>query len=73
MYLSYLNLVRSDVKSGNAKESMATHALEKQQELGMTDVEIAYALSAPWAAGTGTRSFYLYVIAKHFIFPYYFF
>ncbi len=39
---------------------MATHGLEKQQELGLTDVETAYALSAPWAAGTGTvRSLYL--------------
>lgn len=42
---------------GSARESMATHALAKQDEFGMSDVEIAYALSSPWAAGTGTTTF----------------
>ncbi|KAK0194886.1 cytochrome P450 [Armillaria mellea] len=39
---------------GTAHLSMATRGLEKQKELGFTDIETAYALSAPWSAGTGT-------------------
>ncbi|KAK0213317.1 cytochrome P450 [Desarmillaria ectypa] len=54
IYLSILNNVKRQMQDGTAHPSMATHGLEKQHELGLTDVETAYALSAPWAAGTGT-------------------
>ncbi|KAK0448612.1 cytochrome P450 [Armillaria borealis] len=54
IYLSLLNDVKRQTQDGTAHPSMTTHGLEKQQELGLTDVETAYALSAPWAAGTGT-------------------
>ncbi|KAK0240852.1 cytochrome P450 [Armillaria nabsnona] len=54
IYLSLLNDVKYQTQDSTAHPSMATHGLEKQQELGLTDVETAYALSAPWAAGTGT-------------------
>ncbi|KAJ7116672.1 cytochrome P450 [Mycena epipterygia] len=33
---------------------MAAYSLSKQAELGLTDVETAYAFFAPWAAGVGT-------------------
>lgn len=35
---------------------MAMYALENQEQLGSSDIETAYALSAPWAAGVGTVS-----------------
>ena len=57
MYLSYLNKIRTQLEEGSAPESMAVHAILKQQDFKMTDVEIAYALSSPWAAGTGTTTF----------------
>jgi hypothetical protein len=44
------------MKEKRAQPSIATHAIEKQEEFEMTDVEIAYTLSAPWAAGTDTVS-----------------
>ncbi|KAK0475538.1 cytochrome P450 [Armillaria novae-zelandiae] len=56
IYLSLLNGVKLQTQDGTAHPSMATRGLEKQQELGFTDVETAYALSAPWSAGTGTTT-----------------
>lgn len=56
IYLSLLNGVKRQTQDGTAHPSMATRGLEKQQELEFTDVETAYALSAPWAAGTGTTT-----------------
>ncbi|KAK0462498.1 cytochrome P450 [Desarmillaria tabescens] len=55
IYLTLLNQndVKRQMKDGIAHPSVAIRGLEKQQELGLTDVETAYALSAPWAAGTG--------------------
>ena len=35
---------------------MATYSLSKGGNLGMTDVEIAYALSSPFSAGVDTVS-----------------
>lgn len=42
------------MKKGLAYPSTATRALEKQGAFGLNDLETAYALSAPFVAGTGT-------------------
>ena len=39
---------------GTAQPSMATIGLEKQEEFGISDLEMAYTLSGPWDAGVGT-------------------
>lgn len=52
--------VKNQMKLGSAQASMATHALERQAEFGLTDGELAYALSTPWAAGVGTVSLQMY-------------
>lgn len=49
-----MNDVRRQMEQGTARPSTATKALEKQKSFGLNDVETAYALSAPWAAGVGT-------------------
>lgn len=54
MYLSLLDDLKHQMQVGTAHTSVDTHGLEKQEQFGLTDVETAYALSAPWAAGTGT-------------------
>lgn len=54
VYLSLLNDVRERVEQGTAMPSVASRALEKQTNWGLNDVEIAYALSAPWQAGVTT-------------------
>jgi len=41
---------------GIAQPSIARWGLEKQENVGLTDLEIAYALSAPFTAGVGTVS-----------------
>lgn len=41
---------------GTAQPSMATLALERQAEFGLTDLETAYTLAGPWDAGVGTVS-----------------
>ena len=45
----------NEVKS-TAVPCTATYGFTKQKELGFNDIELAYALSAPWAAGIGTVS-----------------
>ncbi|KAF8061631.1 cytochrome P450 [Lyophyllum atratum] len=54
LYMSLMNNVKEQMKLGTDQPSMATHALEKQEQFGLSDVETAFALSAPWAAGVGT-------------------
>ncbi len=49
-----MNEVRDKMKYGNAKPCMATYGLARQEEFGLNDLEAAYTLSAPWAAGVGT-------------------
>jgi hypothetical protein len=51
-----MNEVKEKIKRGIAIPCTATYGLTKQEELGFNDVELAYALSAPWAAGIGTVS-----------------
>ncbi|KAG6865615.1 hypothetical protein C0991_000902 [Blastosporella zonata] len=49
-----MNSVKSQMELGSAPPSMTTHALEKREQFGLSDVEMAYALSSPWSAGVGT-------------------
>ena len=42
------------MEQGTAVPCTSTYGLTKQKELGFNDIELAYALSAPWAAGIGT-------------------
>lgn len=56
LYMSVLDDVKRQIEQGTAQPSMATYAVAKQEELSLSDVETAYALSAPWAAGVGTVS-----------------
>ncbi|KAF9043639.1 cytochrome P450 [Hymenopellis radicata] len=56
LYLSLMNEVREKMQDGTAHPCMATYGLEKQQEFGLNDLEAAYTLSAPWAAGVGTTA-----------------
>lgn len=54
LYSSLMNQVRKKMVEGTAQPSMATVALGKQAEFGLTEVETAYTLSGPWDAGVGT-------------------
>ncbi|KAI0628040.1 cytochrome P450 [Trametes polyzona] len=42
------------MSQGTAQPSMATLALERQAEFGLSDLETAYTLAGPWDAGIGT-------------------
>ncbi|KAI9062563.1 cytochrome P450 [Trametes sanguinea] len=54
LYMSLMNRVREQMANGTAQPSMATLALEKQAEFGLSDLETAYTLAGPWDAGVGT-------------------
>lgn len=54
VYMKLLNGVKERIKNGSAKSSVAVRGLEKQQEWGMNELEVAYASSAPWQAGAST-------------------
>lgn len=51
-----MNEVKRKMENGTAIPCTATYGFTKQKELGFNDIELAYALSAPWAAGIGTVS-----------------
>ncbi|KAH9077584.1 cytochrome P450 [Lactarius deliciosus] len=53
-YLDFFNGVKRRLEAGIAKECMGTYSLSKGGNQGMTDVEVAYALSAPFSAGVDT-------------------
>lgn len=57
LYMSLMNNARSHVQQGSAQQSMAKLAFEKQPLLGLSDLETAYTLSAPWMAGIISVSF----------------
>jgi len=56
LYTTLLESVRARMSNSDAAKSIGTRALEKQANFGLTDVETAYALSAPFAAGVGSVS-----------------
>jgi cytochrome P450 len=53
-YGMFINEVREKVASGSAQFSAARKAIEKQEEIGFNDAQIAYAASSPFNAGVGT-------------------
>ena len=53
-YLDFFNGVKRRHEAEIAKECMGTYSLSKGGNQGMTDVEVAYALSAPFSAGVDT-------------------
>jgi hypothetical protein len=57
IYMKLLDGVKERIANGSAKPSVAVRGLEKQQEWGLNEVELAYACSAPWQAGTSTVCF----------------
>jgi hypothetical protein len=52
--VTYFNDVKRRREAGIAKDCMATYNLSQGGNQGMTDVEVAYALSAPFSAGVDT-------------------
>ncbi|KAH9023345.1 cytochrome P450 [Lactarius pseudohatsudake] len=53
-YLDFFIGVKRRLEAGIAKECMGTYSLSTGGNQGMTDVEVAYALSAPFSAGVDT-------------------
>ncbi|KXN86037.1 Fumitremorgin C synthase [Leucoagaricus sp. SymC.cos] len=51
IYLKLLNSVRQRMDNGTAMPCVATCGLERQQDWELSDIELAYACSAPWQAG----------------------
>ncbi|TEY60793.1 hypothetical protein BOTCAL_0176g00110 [Botryotinia calthae] len=57
LYTTAMNEVKRKMEDGTAVPCTSTYGLTKQKELDMNDdIELAYALSAPWAAGIGTTT-----------------
>lgn len=54
LYTTAMNEVKVKMANGTAIPCTSTYGLTKQNELGVNDLELAYALSAAWAAGIGT-------------------
>ncbi|CAA7271157.1 unnamed protein product [Cyclocybe aegerita] len=54
LYTRLMEGVREQMKVGVAQSSTARWGLEKQAEWGLNDLEMAFALSAPFSAGVGT-------------------
>lgn len=56
VYMGLLDGVKERIanKTESAKPSVAVRGLEKQQDWGLNDIELAYACSAPWQAGGST-------------------
>ncbi|KAI0773594.1 cytochrome P450 [Fomes fomentarius] len=54
LYMELLNDVKQRIEAGTAKECMATRGLKDQASLGFSDVQLAFALSAPFGAGIDT-------------------
>jgi len=52
--MAYFNDVKRRSEAGIAKDCMATYSQSQGGNQGMTDVEVAYALSAPFSAGVDT-------------------
>ncbi|RPD55083.1 cytochrome P450 [Lentinus tigrinus ALCF2SS1-7] len=56
LYVELLEDVKDRMATGTAKECMATRGLKDQHSLGFSDLELAFALSAPFGAGIDTTS-----------------
>lgn len=61
LYVSLLRSVQSRMDRGNAKDCMSTRALIQSE--GLSEREIAYAVSAPFGAGVDTaRPYFIFVV-----------
>lgn len=56
LYTELMDEVKENVAKGTAQECFATHLLEEQAGLGMSDLEIAYTAGSPFGAGVETVS-----------------
>ncbi|KEZ46554.1 Uncharacterized protein SAPIO_CDS0349 [Scedosporium apiospermum] len=56
LYTELMNEVKDKVSRGVAPECFATHLLEQQESLGMSDLEIAYTAGSPFGAGVETSA-----------------
>jgi len=56
LYMGLMDEVREKVKQGTAPDCFATHLLQQQADLGMTDLELAYTAGSPFGAGVETVS-----------------
>ncbi|KAF9536444.1 cytochrome P450, partial [Agrocybe pediades] len=54
MCVDIWNEVKKNVEAGTAMPSISKRALEKQDEFGLDDLELAYGVSAPFGAGVVT-------------------
>ena len=53
-YLDFFHGVKRRLEAGVAKECMGTYSLSKGGNQRMTEIEVAYMLSAPFSAGVDT-------------------
>jgi hypothetical protein len=64
--MTHFNDVKQRNEAGIAKDCMATYSLSHGGNQGLTDVEVAYALSAPFSAGVDTVcQFFLCGLVRH--------
>ncbi|KAK7418150.1 hypothetical protein QQX98_004125 [Neonectria punicea] len=56
LYTELLDEVRDKVSKGTAPTCFAKHLLQEQENLGMTDLEIAYTAGSPFGAGVETSA-----------------
>ncbi|KAJ9161080.1 Cytochrome P450 [Coniochaeta hoffmannii] len=56
LYMQLLNDIREKTTRGVCPPCFARHGLEEQANLGMTDLELAYAMSTPFGAGIETSA-----------------
>ncbi|KDR67549.1 hypothetical protein GALMADRAFT_258204 [Galerina marginata CBS 339.88] len=54
LYVSIMDSVRQQMSLGHAHPSIATRGVLRQADFGLSDLETAFALSAPFSAGVGT-------------------
>ena len=53
-YLNFFHGVKRRLEAEVSKECMGTYSLSEGGNQGMTEIEVAYALSAPFSAGVDT-------------------
>lgn len=56
VYMSLLSEAKGKLSNGGAPTFILKKGLERQNDYGITDVEMAFALSAPFSAGVATVS-----------------
>lgn len=54
MYTGLMNDVKKRLDAGSLPNCFAKHLLDEQENLGMTDLEVAYTAGTPFGAGVET-------------------